>query len=308
MCCPETGSDLELEVETEVNGEVKEGKLRNSAGKVFPIRNYVPRFAESDKYVSSFSYEWMKHKKTQLDDNPINKGRRFTEEFFKSVTGLDQSKAIGKLFLDVGVGAGRYAAVVSQWAGEVVGVDLSLSVEAAVENIGGRRNVNIVQADLFGLPFRENTFDIVFSIGVLHHTPSAKEAFERMARYVKKGGTAAVWLYGGDNKMDMRSKNFWRGILKRVPKRILYALSFFAVPLSYLYRIPILGGMLYYAFPIIVYGDRNWRWTQLDTFDLYSPQYMSYHTYTEVFGWFKDQGFREIEIAEPPVAVRGIRG
>jgi SAM-dependent methyltransferase len=305
--CPDTKSDLKLEAEDEVNGEVKEGRLRNSAGKVFPIKNYVPRFVESDEYVSSFSYEWMKHKKTQFDDNPINKGRRFTEEFFMSVTGLDQSKTTGKLFLDVGVGSGRYADVVSQWGGEVVGVDLSLSVEAAMENIGGRKNVNIVQADLFRLPFKENVFDIVFSIGVLHHTPSAKDAFEQLPQYLKKDGVAAVWLYNAYNRMDMRSKNFWRYILRRLPKRLLYTLSFMAVPLSYLYRIPLLGGILYYAFPIIQYTDRNWRWIQLDTFDLYSPHYMTYHTYAEVFQWFKENNFREIEIAEPAVAVRGVK-
>lgn len=306
--CPDTKSDLKLEVEKEENSEVKEGKLRNSSGKVYPIRNFIPRFVESDKYVGSFSYEWMKHKRTQFDDNPINKGKNFTEEFFKSVTGLDEAKTKGKLFLDVGVGSGRFSDVVSRWDGEVVGVDLSLSVDSAMENIGSRGNVNIIQADLFRLPFKENVFDVIFSIGVLHHTPSARDAFASAfgGQYLKSGGMAAVWLYNAYNKMDMRSKDFWRKILKRLPKRVLYAMSFIAVPLSYLYRIPLLGGILYYTFPIILYNDRNWRWTQLDTFDLYSPHYMSYHTYAEVFGWFKEQGFREIEVLEPAIAMRGI--
>ncbi|MEO8208929.1 MAG: methyltransferase domain-containing protein [bacterium] len=307
LCCPETKSELELKIISEENGEVKEGILTNQNGKIFPIKNFVPRFVESDSYVDNFSLEWLKHRITQYDTNPQNKNKKFTESDFRNMTGLTEEKIQGKTILDVGVGTGRYSAIASEWGGQVIGIDLSFAVESAATNIGNRKNVNIIQADIFKLPFKENVFDIIFSIGVLHHTPDTESAFKQLPQHLKKGGLLSIWVYNAYNKQGTKSKHFWHNILKKLPKKFLYNLSYLSVPLSYLYRIPYLGGMLYYFFPIVFYTDRNWRWTQLDTFDLYSPEYMYFHKYPEVFQWFRNSNFVNIEISEPPISVRGIK-
>lgn len=307
LCCPETKSELELKIISEENGEIKEGILTNQFGKTYSIKNFVPRFVESDSYVDNFSLEWLRHKTTQYDTNPQNENRNYTEIDFQNMTGLSEEKVKGKLMLDVGVGTGRFSAVASGWGGEMIGIDLSYAVESAVDNIGKRKNVNIIQADIFKLPFKENVFDIIFSIGVLHHTPDTQSAFKQLPQYLKRGGLLSIWLYSSYNKQGIKSKQFWHKILKKLPKKFLYNLSYLAVPLSYLYRIPFLGGMLYYTFPVVFYTDRNWRWTQLDTFDLYSPEYMYFHKYPEVFKWFEHCNFVKIEISEPPISVRGIK-
>ena len=56
-------------------------------------------------------------------------------------------------------------------------------------------DVAIVQADLLDLPLAERQFDLVFSIGVLHHSPDPRRAFAQVAARVKPGGRLAVWLY-----------------------------------------------------------------------------------------------------------------
>ena len=92
-----------------------------------PIVRGILRFVTSDAYAASFSFEWNIHSKTQLDSATS----RESEETFRAKTGLTPEDVAGRLVLDVGCGMGRFADVVSRWGGRVVGIDLSLAVEAA---------------------------------------------------------------------------------------------------------------------------------------------------------------------------------
>ncbi|MBI2094229.1 MAG: methyltransferase domain-containing protein, partial [Candidatus Omnitrophica bacterium] len=110
--------------------------LCDQCGLRFPWIDGIPRFVESDSYVKSFSFEWLRHRKTQLD--PSSPGE--SEQTFREKTGLTPEQVEGKLILDAGCGMGRFAQVVSRWGGRVVGMDLSRSVEAASENLSGYKN------------------------------------------------------------------------------------------------------------------------------------------------------------------------
>ena len=99
--------------------------------------------------------------------------------------------------LEIGCGAGPYPDICANYynAKEVIGIDLSRAVDAAYENVGKNKNVTVIQADLFKLPFKVK-FDTVYSLGVLHHTPDTKKAFFSIANFVKEGGILSIWLYG----------------------------------------------------------------------------------------------------------------
>jgi len=75
-----------------------------------------------------------------------------------------------------------------------VGVDPTAAVDAASLNVGCHPSVHLVQADILALPFRDGAFDLVYSIGVLHHTPDPRAAFARVAAMVRKGGQCAVYV------------------------------------------------------------------------------------------------------------------
>ncbi len=149
--CPESGEPLTLENDV----------FMSPSGKRWPVHKNIPRFVESDLYVGSFSFEWNTHNRTQLDSFT---GTHFSEEFLKQKTGLSAGQVNGKLVLDAGVGAGRFADVLSKWGAHVVGVDLSYAVEAAYNNLHDRPNVTIAQADIGKLPFAPETFDYIISI------------------------------------------------------------------------------------------------------------------------------------------------
>ena len=67
-------------------------------------------------------------------------------------------------------------------------------------------DVDVVQADLFKLPFRPETFDLVYSVGVLHHTPDAKGAFKAIQPLVKPGGIFSIFVHGQGNRVAVRDQ------------------------------------------------------------------------------------------------------
>jgi SAM-dependent methyltransferase len=205
--------------------------------------------------------------------------------------------------LDVGCGMGRFLDVASRWNGEAIGVDLSAAVDAAYENIGRRNNVHLIQADVFALPFAAGSLDRIYSLGVLHHTPDCRRAFEQLPPLLAPHGQLAVWVYSNHNAMYNFTSRQYRRLTTRLPQRLLYALCWLAVPLYPLYKIPFFGFIAEHLLPVS--NHPNWRWRVLDTFDWYSPRYQSKHSYYKVVQWFKEAGLTEIEILPYPVSCRG---
>jgi len=299
LVCPTCKDALSLQADREDGPEVIEGRLLSpGCGRAYAVVRGVPRFVDSGSYASSFGFQWTRFRHVQLDSA---NGRHESEGELQASTGWTQADYEGRLVLDAGVGAGRYAEVVADKGGEVVGIDLTTAVDAAFTNIGRREKVHLLQADIFAMPFREATFDLAFSIGVLHHTPDVRAAFERVAVVVKPGGGLAVYLYARYGPQHF--PNAIRKVTTRLPTGVMLALSAAAVPLYYPYRLPVLGRLLHFVCPISLHPDWRWRW--LDTFDWYTPHYQWKLLYPEVFQWFRDNGFGDIQIFEQPIRMSG---
>lgn len=267
----------------------------------------VVRFVDAEKYAGSFGFQWKLHSRTQLDDATSQR----SENAFRRRTGFRPEDLKGKLVLDVGCGMGRFAEVATRWGAHVVGIDLSLASEVAAENLGDR-TATFFQADVFQLPFAPGSFDYIYSIGVLHHTPNCEQAVKVLPKLLKPGGRIAVWLYSAYNPW-YRMSDVYRKLTRRMPPKLLHKMCYAVIPLYGIHqvfrKIPLVGkpasAALAWLIPMAFNKDPKWR--VLDTFDWYSPWYQSKHTYEEVFPWFESCGLEDLRVVEQPISVQGRR-
>jgi len=254
--------------------------------KEYPVINKIPRFVNSENYVHSFGVEWTTYDVQRLEEDI---------EVFKVKTGIQPEEFKGKLVLDAGCGGGRYIYLSGQYGASLAaGVDMSQAVEKAGKLADKYNNVMIVQSDLMKLPFKPGTFDIVYSIGVLHHTSNTKKAFENIAKYVKPGGILAIWVYRKNTFIQEIINSILRSVTTRLPYKVLHYLSVFG---AFLGGIPVLNKTLS---RIINFSNHpDWNLRVCDTFDWFSPKYQYHHTVKEVYGWFNELGFTDIKFLPP---------
>lgn len=300
--CPACHGDLRLTATASDGGEVLDGDLTcRGCGTRYPVSGGVPRFVHSGDYAGSFGRQWHWFREVQIDS--LNR-MSVSEATLASTTGWADGDYRGRRLLDAGVGAGRFAERAAAKGAEVFGIDLTRAVDAAYQNIGRLPNVHLAQADIFALPLRRESFDLAYSIGVLHHTPNPALAFARVAETVAPGGKLAIYVYSRYGPAH-RMSDALRVVTTRLPLRVTWVLAAGAVPLYYVHRLPVVGRAFRLALPISM--EPHWRWRWLDTFDWYTPKYQAKYLYPEVFRWFRDEGFEVVDLPDGPVRVTGVK-
>lgn len=136
---------------------------------------------------------------------------RYTEyaPWMPEVMGFDQFP--GERLLEIGCGMGTDLLQFARGGAQVTGVDLTpRSIEISRQHFAvyGER-ADFVLTDGEQLPFADESFDVVYSNGVLHHTPDTAGAVKEVHRVLRPGGQARVMLY------HRGSLNYWVQIILR---------------------------------------------------------------------------------------------
>jgi SAM-dependent methyltransferase len=168
--------------------------------------------------------------------------------------------------VEVGCGTGQMSLFLATADRVVIGADLtraSLSLGAAASRRFGVDTVRFVETDLRRSGLREGAFDVVYSSGVLHHTPDPRASFAALARLARPGGIVVLGLY-----------NTWARIPHRLRRAVGRLTSFRWVPLD-----PVLRDRA---------GEpaRREAWLR----DQYMHPEEHRHTTREVQGWFRESG------------------
>jgi ubiquinone/menaquinone biosynthesis C-methylase UbiE/uncharacterized protein YbaR (Trm112 family) len=124
--------------------------------------------------------------------------RMFLRLQHMAVTEMPIGQLYGKIMLEVGSGAGAHSALFARHGAEVTSLDLSADrvlVSARKLDWVDTPGHFALQGDAEFLPFRESCFDIVYSNGVLHHTPDTAKAIREVFRVLRPGGRAVIMLY-----------------------------------------------------------------------------------------------------------------
>src|ERR1041385_1659202 len=112
-----------------------------------------------------------------------------------TVMGFD--RFAGAHLLEIGCGMGSDLVQFARGGAICTGVDITpRSIEIARHRFAlyGQPG-NFAVADAEHLPFSDESFDVVYSNGVLHHTPDTAAAVRELHRVLRPGGTARVMLY-----------------------------------------------------------------------------------------------------------------
>jgi SAM-dependent methyltransferase len=124
---------------------------------------------------------------------------------------MEFEKFRGARLLEVGCGMGTDLLQFARNGARCVGIDLT---PRSVEIMRHRFNLYGAEGDFMisdgeRLPFRTESFDVVYSNGVLHHTPDTAGAIREVHRVLRPGGVAKVMLY------HRNSLNYWLEIVLR---------------------------------------------------------------------------------------------
>ena len=310
LICPGCRAAFDVYPERRDDAEILEGKLVCSGCKAtFPISRGVPRILSQELSAAkrataeAFGYEWTRYSRLTDADR---------EEFLDWIQPLTPDSFAGRVVLDAGCGKGRHIYVVSQFqVRQVIGVDLSDAVDAAYQNTRHLPNVHIVQADVFNLPFAD-PFDLIYSIGVLHHLPDPKQGFLALVKHVRPGGKISIWVYGKEgNRWIERFVDPVRiNITSKLPKLVTRALSFvLAVPLyialKLVYR-PVhqnqrmarLKSWLPYAEYLGAISSYSFAENFWNVFDHLVAPTAFYHSRDEVENWFAAAGIKHVRVSQ----------
>jgi SAM-dependent methyltransferase len=276
--------------------------------RAYPIVRGIPRFVGDDNYAANFGFQWNQFRKTQLDSES---GVGISHARFAKSSGLGPDDLKGKLVLDVGCGAGRFAEVALSFGARVVALDYSSAVDACKANLGLNTRLEVVQGDIYHLPFPLEHFDFIYCFGVLQHTPDAKTAFGELPRFLKPGGRLAIDFYPKLARNVFFSKYWVRPITRRMPQAALFRLVQRLVPKllpvsDLLARVPGTKGRLRYLLPIANYRgvfpltDEQLReWAILDTFDMLAPEHDHPETVGTIRRWFEAAGLVDLHVERP---------
>jgi SAM-dependent methyltransferase len=150
----------------------------------------------------------------------VERRRYELEPFIPGFAGFESAK--DRDVLEIGVGLGTDHVRFARAGARLVGVDLT---EKGIDLVRRRLSLEGLESDLQTadaerLPFPDASFDVVYSWGVLHHTPDTAGAVREAIRVLRPGGTIIAMLYA---RISWVSYGLWlrHGPLSRRPFRSL---------------------------------------------------------------------------------------
>lgn len=110
---------------------------------------------------------------------------------------IDENVPSGCKVLEVGCGQGVDLVMLARRSKQVTAIDLTPAAVARSKKLLKHFNLNgeVLQGNAEHLDFKDNSFDVVYSYGVLHHTDGTQAAIEEVYRVLKPGGKAVIMLY-----------------------------------------------------------------------------------------------------------------
>ncbi len=167
---------------------------------------------------------WQEENRRWWNENPMRydwdskiKLREFSKEFYQEIDSrffsnseeyfpankkpfdflIDFNSLVQKDVLEIGVGIGSHAQLLAENAKSFLGIDIT---DYAVNSVKKRFEVfnlpgKIIKMDAETLAFEDNSFDFIWSWGVIHHSSNTEKILKEIKRVLRPGGEAVIMAY-----------------------------------------------------------------------------------------------------------------
>lgn len=206
----------------------------------------------------------------------------------------------GKDVLECGCGGGQHTSFIAPYAREIVAVDLNTDDIARQRN-KSFSNITFLNKDIADMDLNRQ-FDIVFSIGVVHHTDEPDKTVSNLKRHLKPQGRLILWVYSKEgnflveNLVESVRKTFLKGlsrnnllVISKVVTLLMYILvySLYKFPLKELPYYDYFGNFRKLSF------NRN----TLNVFDKLNAPQVQFIKRERIEKWFDTAEFEDIHIS-----------
>jgi 2-polyprenyl-3-methyl-5-hydroxy-6-metoxy-1,4-benzoquinol methylase len=316
LACPHCADDVPLDISPSQRNEdeIIEGTLScTSCNTEYSITKGIPRFVKNDEnYAENFGFQWNKFRVTQIDrfGNHDLSGSRLLKD-----TQWSPDFIQGKIILDAGCGAGRFADELAQNGARVIACDLSGAVDACKKTIDdprgystNRGDVTVIQANLLSLPFKQSVFDAIHCAGVIQHTPEPAKIMRSLPAHLKSSGQLFYNFYEIDvsSKFQVIKYNLrrWtpRWKMKNLVTICLWMCRILFIPSWIMSRIPIVRFFNRFLPICSVHPhgmplSQQYNMTLLDTIDWYGPLYEIRQDHLKVADLLNEVGLDQVKTA-----------
>ena len=202
--------------------------------------------------------------------------------------------------VDCGCGAGTQLNFIAPYCKYALGIDLN-TYQIAKRNTAQNKNVEVKKGDISVLKLKKK-FDIVYSIGVLHHTSSPTKSFNNIKMLAKKGGRVIAWVYSYEGNFLNREvleslKNIF---FSKLNKNALWIFSIIItlmlyIPIYTVYMLPLRFLPFYEYFQN--FRKLDFKMNNLNIFDKMNAPLTHYIKKGAIQRWFNREEFFNIHIS-----------
>jgi 2-polyprenyl-3-methyl-5-hydroxy-6-metoxy-1,4-benzoquinol methylase len=243
------------------------------------------------KTISDFGDQW-----TRYTDNSGHYGSlALFADICEPLLRVDDLR--GKIVADIGSGTGRIVnMLLDAGAAHVTAIEPSESFRIIIANTAARADkVQVIHGDGLAIP-QNGAFDIVTSIGVLHHVENPGPIVEAASRALKPGGRIFIWLYGRErNGIYLALIEPLRVVTRRMPHRVLALFCYIMDVVVMVYT----GASQVVPLPLrhylqTVYSRLAPNKRRLVIYDQLNPAYAKYYREDEARSLLEQNGFRNV--------------
>ena len=254
-------------------------------------RSAKPGSDTDRRTIGDFGDQW-----TRYTDNS---GYYGSLEYFTDICAplLSVDDVHGRAVADIGSGTGRIVnMLLDAGAAHVTALEPSESFAVVAANTADRAGkVEVIRGDGIAIP-QSREFDLVVSIGVLHHVENPGPIVDAARTSLRPGGTMFIWLYGREgNETYLALAEPLRALTKRMPHRLLallcYVLDVIAIGYTAVSRVLPLPMRQYMQ---TVYCRLASDKRRLVIYDQLNPAYAKYYREDEARALLENNGFSNV--------------